>query len=158
MTYPFDVFQRRDTDEDELQEAAAHLGPVAEPPSFWSTIANDESMPAAHRALALVELVRRHVVPKQTTVGAFAQMLNGAPWLAEDDLAVATEITGKVPVDWSHDDTVAVISLPGQRGAIYLVISGSHSAVEIATAMRGQPSDPRIDSAIICQIGFSLRA
>jgi hypothetical protein len=156
MQDPFAVFERRDAKREELLEAAERLGPVDEPSWFWSHIANDQSMPAELRALALIELVRRHVVPGQTTVSTFAQMLDGAPWLGEDDLVVATEITGKVPVQWSQDDTVAVISLPGHRDTIYLVISGSHSAAEIEAFMRGKSCEPRLSSALIQQIAFSV--
>ena len=153
---PFAVFERHDAKREELREAAKRLGPVDEPSWFWSHIANDKSMPAELGALALIELVRRHVVAGQTTVSTFAQLLDGAPWLGEDDVIVATEITGKVPVQSSQDDTVAVISLPGHRDTIYLVISGSHSAAEIEAAMRGKSREPRIGSALIQQIAFSV--
>lgn len=156
MQDPFAVFERREAKREELREAAKRLGPVEEPPWFWSHIANDQSMPAELRALALIELVRRHVVAGQTTVSTFAQMLYGAPWFGEDDVIVATEITGKVPVQSSQDNTVAVISLPAHRDAIYLVISGIHSAAEIAAAMRGISREPRIGSALIQQIAFSV--
>src|SRR5206468_2467897 len=105
MGNQFEKFKRTDSSEAELREAARLLGAVVEPPSFWSAIANDASMPVMHRKLALVQLVRRHVLPGTTTVGVFAEMLKGAEWLSDGDITVITEIGGKVPVTWSPDDT-----------------------------------------------------
>jgi len=156
MESPFEMFQRRDSGEAELREAAERLGPVAEPPSFWSAIANDASRHATHRGLAVVELVRRHVVPGATTLGLFARMLDGASWLADDDVTAITEISGKVPVRWSPGDTVTSIALPGSRGAIYLAISGSYSALEIAAALHGVWLNTRISAAVIRDTGFNL--
>src|SRR4051794_33021495 len=115
---PLEKFKQRHLSEAELREAVELLGAVAEPPSFWSEIANDASMPVAHRKLALVQLVRRHVLPGSTTVGALAEMLDGARWLSNSEITVITEIGGKVPVAWSPGDPLIVISLPGGGGAI----------------------------------------
>jgi hypothetical protein len=38
---PSEKFRRSDSSEGDLRKAAELLGPVVEPPSFWSAIAND---------------------------------------------------------------------------------------------------------------------
>jgi len=155
-TNPFETFWQRGSSEAELHEAAGLLGPVVEPPSFWSAITNDASMPVPHRKMALVQLVRRHVAPGTTTVGAFAKMLDSAPWLGNGDITAVTHIGGKVPVAWSPDDTVIAIALPGGRGAIYLAITGRFTLTEIETALHGISADERILSAIIRDAGIQV--
>jgi hypothetical protein len=152
----FEKFKRTDSSEAELREAAELLGAVVESPSFWSAIANDASMPVAHRKLSLVQLVRRHVLSGRTTIGVFAEMLDGAQWLSNGDITVITEIGGKVPVTWSPDDTVIAIAPPGGRGGIYLAMAGRFAAEEIAVALRGMSRDGRVLSAVIRDAGFEI--
>jgi hypothetical protein len=154
MENPFEKFGRTDASEAELREAAKLLGAVVEPPSFWSAIANDASMSVLQRRLALVQLVRRHVLPGKTTIGVFAEMLDGAPWLSDGDITVINEIGGKIPVKWLPDHTVMAIALPGGRGAIYLAIAGLFGEEEIAVALRGMSRDERILSAVIRDAGI----
>lgn len=156
MAPPFEKFRRSDSDEAELRDAAELLGAVVEPPSFWSAIANDASMPVAHRKLAVVQLVRRHVVPGTTTVGVFADMLDGARWLSNGDITVVTELGGKIPVKWLQDDTVIAVALPGGRGAIYLTITGRFALTEIEIALHGRSRDERIHSAVIRDAGLQV--
>jgi len=155
MRNQFEKFKRARSSEAELRDAAALLGEVVEPPSFWSAIANDASMPVAHRKLAVVALVRRHLSPGMT-VGAFADLLDGAPWLGDDDVAAVTGIFGKVPVSWGPDDTVVAIALPGGSGAIYLAITGRFAAAELATALRGSSRDERVLAAAIRDVGIEV--
>jgi hypothetical protein len=156
MGNQFEKFKRTNLSEGELREAVESLGAVVEPASFWSAIANDASMSVAHRKLALVQLVRRHVVPGTTTVGVFAEMLEGAHWLSDGDVTVVTAIGGKVPVTWSPDDTVVAIALPGGRGAIYLAMAGRFAPEEIALALRGVSHDERVRSAVIRDAGLEV--
>jgi len=149
MDDPLRPFTRSDAGEAQLREAAERLGPVAEPPSFWSAIANDPSRPGAHRALAVEQLVRRHVHPGGTTLGELAAMLDGAAWLGGGDLTIVRALAGKVPVSWSLDDTVAAVALPGGRRVLYLAVAGRFGAAEIAAALRGKSRDPRVLSAVI---------
>lgn len=153
---PLENFKQPHLSEAELREAVELLGAVVEPPSFWSEIANDATMPVAHRKLALVQLVRRHVLPGNTTVGELAEMLNGARWLSNSDITVITEIGGKVPVSWSLDDTLIVIPLPGGRGAIYLAIEGHYTVEQLTSALRGSSHDERVLSAVIRDIGIEV--
>ncbi len=152
-SHPFEVFERRDATEAELRGAAEQVAPVVETPSFWSAIANDATRADAHRMLALIQLVRRHVSPGTTTVGSLAEMLDGAPWLGDHDIALITAIGGKIPVAWSAEDTVVAIGLPSGRGAIYLTIAGRFTAHELTAALRGESRDMRVLSAIIRDAG-----
>ncbi len=125
-------------------------------PEFWSGIANDRSRPPAQRTLALVQLVRHHVSPGRTTLGALAALLDGARWLGDGDIVVVTALGGKVPVTWTPEDTIAAVALPGGHGALYLAIVGLFSAEELTTALRGASHDDRILSAVIREVGFQL--
>jgi hypothetical protein len=156
MGNQFAKFKRTDSSEAELHEAAELLGGVVESASFWSAIANDESVSVVHRKLALVQLVRRHVVPGATTVGAFAEMLEGARWLNDDGITAITALGGKVPVTWSPDETVIAITLPGGRDAIYFAIAGRFAAEETAVALRGMSRDERLLSAVIRDAGIEI--
>lgn len=153
---PLEKFCRANVTEAELREVLDRLGPIKEPASFWSAIANDRSMPMTNRKLALVQLVRRHVVPGTTTVGAFARMLDGPRWLGDDKVTAFTAIAGKVPVSWSLDDTVIALALPGDSCAIYLTIGGTFAAEAVVAALRGTTLDARILSAVIRDAGFEL--
>jgi hypothetical protein len=156
MWNQFEKFKRTDSSEAELYEAAELLGAVVEPASFWSAIANEASTSVTHRKLALIQLVSRHVLPGTTTVGVFAEMLDGAQWLSDGDITVITAIGGKVPVTWSPDDTVIAIALPGGCGAIYLAIAGRFTVEEIAVALRGMSHDERVLSAVIRDAGLEV--
>jgi hypothetical protein len=157
MRDPFSILRDRESSEDDLWRAVDALGSVSEPASFWSAIANDLSRRADQRALALTEVVARHVVPGSTTVGEFAEMLDGAPWLETSDVDVVTAIGGKVPVTWAQDGTVAVLALPARRGAIYLSIAGSWRVDEIASALRGASPQSSIRSAVIRDAAVETR-
>jgi hypothetical protein len=150
----FEKFKRTDSSEGELREAAKVQGPVDEPSSFWSRIANDASMPVVHRRLALIQLFRRHVIPGRTSIGELARILDGAHWLGDDDITVITALGGKVPVKWSPDGTVIAIALPGGRGAIYLALAGRFAAEELLIALRGFSHDQRVLSAVIREVAI----
>lgn len=150
----FAEFRRADATEGELRAAAVRLGPVKESPSVWSDVANEPSLPDHHRRLAVVQLVRRHVIPGQTTTAEFATMLAGAPWLETGDITLMTALAGKIPVQWSAADTVAAITLPGNEGAIYLSIAGSFSAQEIADALHGLGQNDGGDASVILDVGL----
>lgn len=148
MRDPYTILRQSDSTEEELWRAAEALGDVSEPPSFWSSIANAAIRPD-HRALALAELVIRHVVPGTTTVGEFAQMIEGVLWLDDSGVNVVTALGGKIPVKATLDDTVATIALPGDRGAIYLTIPGRWDRAELLSALRRPSESSPILSAVI---------
>jgi len=155
MQDPYTIFRRSDSTEDDLWRAAEALGDVSEPPTFWSSIANDPTMRPDHRALALAELTTRHVVPGTTTVAEFAQMIDGASGQEDSGVNVVTALGGKIPVRASIEDTVATIALPGDRGAIYLTIAGRWGAADVRSALRGE-SNP-IRSAVIRDAAVETR-
>jgi hypothetical protein len=65
------------------------------------------------------------------------------------DVSVVTALTGKLPVPWSAEDTVAVLALPGGSAVLYLAIAGKLAAAEIAAALRGDSREFRVTSALI---------
>jgi hypothetical protein len=98
-------------------------------------------------ALAIEQLLREHVAPCGTTLGELGALLHCSAWLRDEDVALVTEVTGKLPVPWADGDTVAVVTLPG--GAFYLAVVGEWSAAEIASALRGEARDLRLSGAIV---------
>jgi hypothetical protein len=98
-------------------------------------------------ALAIEQLLREHITPGATTLGELGALLRCSTWLRDEDVALVTEVAGKLPVPWSDGDTAAVLTVPG--GALYLAVAGELSAVEIASALRGEAQDLRVSGAIV---------
>src|SRR5271154_5038461 len=54
------LIEQRTTDDETLLQSISHLGQVTEPPSFWTTIANNEKYTIKHRSRCIMALFRRH--------------------------------------------------------------------------------------------------
>jgi hypothetical protein len=143
-----------------LVKAIQQLGPLDQPAAFWSAIANSADYNADHRRRAVFELVRRHVLPG-TTLGELARLLDTPTWLDDDDIAVVTVLGGKIPVSWTFDDTVLVLSVhPGQPTdddqpwAIYLRVEGQIDEASARAVLRGAPAPAAVPQAEILEVGF----
>jgi|SRR5271166_1494800 len=119
-----------------------------------SATANDPERPATDYAIAVMQLVRSHVVPGRTTIGDMAALLEGAAWLRDDDVALVTALAGKVPIAWSPDNTAVAISLPGERDTLYLAIAGRFGARQIIDALHGTSRSRQVLGTVIRDIGF----
>jgi hypothetical protein len=110
--------------------------------------------PAIDRAIAVMQLVRNHVVPGRSTIGDMATLLGGAAWLRDDDVVLVTAVAGKVPIAWSTDDTAVAVSLPGERDTLYLALAGRLGARQIIDALRGTSRNRREPATVIRDVGF----
>ena len=133
--------QSRDGD---VAGAIARLPARPESHEVWTAIANDGGYRAMHRRRAIVALFRRHATPLMT-VGALAELLDGAPWVREGDLTIVDVLGGKIPVQWTFEDTVCQLDLRlGEKTgdeppwSIYLRIAGnSNDAERVVEALHG---------------------
>jgi hypothetical protein len=100
-------------------------------------------------ALAIEQLVRDHVTPGQTTLGELGALLECAKWLRDEDVSLVTALTGKLPVPWSNEDTVAAIALPDGSSVLYLALLGKLEAGEISVALRGEAQDTRVSGVVV---------
>lgn len=145
------------TDED-LRRAAGALGTMAEPPSFWTTIADDPRYRPAHRWRAIVHLLRRHLQPGRSTLGDFARLLGGHRCLRMDGIDVVTVLAGKIPVRWTPGDTVfvcrALTDVESGPWALYLRVAGRVSREQFIDLLHGRPVEPGVEAARVVEIGF----
>jgi hypothetical protein len=140
-------------------KAAQRLGPVTEPPDFWTRIANSAEYTKRHRRVAVIELFRRHVKPGMT-VGELGTMLEGAAWLSE--CGVST-LAGKIiaaafPLVTVSPATIEIVvfrELPGARWRIYLRLSGEVEVHSFTGALAGEDVDESVKNTIILEIGIA---
>jgi hypothetical protein len=87
-------------------------------------------------ASAIAALLGEHVAG-QMPLGVLGARLRCAEWLRDEDVSIVDAVTGKLPVPWSPDVTVAVVAAEG--GALYLTIEDRLNAAEVADGLRGGP-------------------
>jgi len=120
---PLDAICDPQLSDDELVRQVAALGPVVEPAARWNDIAGDARYRPGHRAQAIVQLFRRHVLP-----GTAIDGLVDATWLDRSSLATVDGVAGKLPLAYDPRDTVAVLGvvpeLVAEISAIYLRLAG----------------------------------
>jgi hypothetical protein len=128
----FDSFNRRlisqienkETTDEMLLQSISRLGKVSEPPTFWTTIANDKTYSIEHRSRCIMALFRRHA---QRCSGGrqLSKVLAPVHWLESKDIGRIDVLAGAVPVTPGTDRTVFVIRvLSGAKFAIYISILG----------------------------------
>lgn len=157
---PLSIIADKDAKEAELVQAIRKLGPVSEPASFWADIANNQEYSSAQRRHCVFQLFKRHVKPGMT-LSELAQTLDNPTWLEDDDVTVLLDLAGHIPVKWTADNTVVVLSVfpnvPDGRlahWAIYVSISGHIDQEEFINVIRGRQVAQRIKDAKILQLGF----
>ena len=87
-------------------------------------------------------------------MGDVAKLLDRAIWLRDDDVALVTALTGKVPIAWSPDDTAVALSLPGLQDTLYLAIAGRFGVRQIIDALRGTSRSPQMLATVVRDAGF----
>jgi hypothetical protein len=140
-----------------LIQALGRLGPPGEPPRFWSAIANDDRFSPDHRRRAVFELMRRHVrIP--VTVEALAGILDRPTWLHEEDVTVIDRLGGKIPVEFTFDDTVLVVGVfPNvgdtrlSRWSIYLRVQGHRTVQDVVHALQGRGDTKGVGTANVLE-------
>lgn len=110
------------------------------------------------RRRAIVELFREQVRPGMT-LADLARVLDDPEWLRDDDLSVVDVLGGKIPVSWTHEDTVLVLGvlpgLPDDPGwSIYLRVAGKVELADVLAVLHGREAPPEVAQAEIREIGF----
>lgn len=144
-----------------LIQAIRKLGPVTESAQFWVDMANSEQYGQDHRRQTVFQLFKRHVSPG-LTLAELAQILDNPGWLANEDIAVVTALTGEIPVKWTLEDTVFVLSVfPAladgryDHWAIYLRVSGQVDRESFISLLRGGPASEEVKQARVLEIALS---
>lgn len=157
---PIEVIADKRRDEGELVEAIQNLGPVNEPPGFWTDIAEDESYGRLHRRHAVFQLFHRHVAPGMT-LSQLALILRRPSWLTDEQITAVEDLGGHIPVGLTFDNTVLVLDvLPGpapkpDRWLIYLSVRGQVAPEDFQRLLRGGAVDQAVSEAAILEVGFS---
>ena len=123
-----------------------------------AVIAGSDAYSPDRRRRAVVELFRRHVKVGMT-LAELARVLDDPAWLRDDDLSVVEVLGGKIPVTWTHEDTVLVLGvlpeLPDDPSwAIYLRVAGRIELADVLALLRGGTGPPEVERAEIREIGF----
>lgn len=156
-SHAYSVISDTTATEDELLQAFRDLGDVEEPPTFWTSIANDPAYTEWRRAYCVLLLFRRHTSAGMTLTD-LSKVLQPLDWLHDEDVAVVSEITGELPVRWRLEDTVIVLTLfrdPSLHPiAVYLRIQGRVDRNEFLGVLRGRPVNEATATAVVVEIGF----
>lgn len=110
------------------------------------------------------DLVRREIVPGETTLGQLGALTDARSWLDDRAVTVVDAVFGKLPVAWPTGGTVATVALPGGRPALYLALGEELGTAEVASGLRGDPGAERaagaviLDSALVAVLSTDLPA
>jgi hypothetical protein len=141
-----------------LEAAINQLSGTSEPPSFWSSIANDPQYSDDHRRIAVFQLFKRHVRPGRT-ISEVAATLNKPTWLKEENLAIVERIHGKIPVKWDLVNSVFSIRIglpPENNSTIYLKVKEKRiQPKELYECLKGIVVDQVCSQATVMEIGYS---
>lgn len=145
--------------EADLVDAIAQLGAVTEPASFWARLANDSHRSPTQRRLYIFQLFHRHVRPGMS-LSQLALILDKPAWLTREVLEMIEDLGGTIPVRLTDDNTVFVLRVSPECEtspiwAVYVSVTGKHSANELYALLHGNAVDARVAQARILQIGFS---
>jgi hypothetical protein len=123
--------------ESDLKAAISKLEDVTEPASFWTGIANDPSYSAAHRAIAICQLFKRHV-KKALPIVDLARLLDGPDWIDSATVTAVDHLKGELPVEWNLGETVLAIRLFPRdcSSVLYLRLSQRLAAEAFVHLMR----------------------
>jgi len=146
------VITNRSTGGAELLEAISRLGPVNEPPQFWTRIANDKSYNLNHRSRAVFALFRRHV--PLGNLAELSGLLAPARWIDEATINQIEPGCGPVPVEQNVGESVFLIS-PFSRGGIYLRLLGPIDLQQFKSYLKGDPTIKSKPGPAILEIGYS---
>lgn len=156
---PLLIISNNDANERELLLAIQELGAITEAPGFWADIANSADYKESHRRHSVFQLFRRHVTPGMK-LSELAQVLDNPNWLKDEDLQIVGVLAGRIPVQWTLEDTVFVVlvfpeSSDGDNWAIYLRVSGKVGRDNFIKLLRGEDVNQETKDATILEIGFT---
>lgn len=146
--------------EDQLRQAIQGLGPVSEPPSFWTAIASDDSYSRFHRRQSVFQLFYRHIRPGMT-LADLARVVGQPTWLSRINVTAVEDLGGHIPVALSSDRTVLVFDiLPdpmpnSDHWQVYLSVTGAVDPGDVIRLLSGERVPETVHNAHIIEIGFS---
>lgn len=159
MDHWLQVISNRDTDEDQLLLAIRQLGDGAEPAGFWRDLANSKDHTKRQRRYFAFQLFARQVRPGMP-LSELALVVGNPTWLDDKDITVVEDVSGYIPVQLTHDNTVFVLEvlpdLPpiSEFWGIFLSVSGKVDRESFVRLLRGSVVDEQTRKAVILEVGF----
>jgi hypothetical protein len=138
-------------------KAAQRLGPVTEPPDFWTRVANSAEYTKRHRRVAVIELFRRHVKPGMS-LAELGDVLDRAIWLNECTVTALETVYAIIPLRGGVlPGAFAILvfpEIPGDMWRIYLRVSEHLEVDTFLSALRGEDVEERVADTRIIEIGI----
>jgi hypothetical protein len=140
--------------QEELRSEIDKLGEVAEPPSFWTGIANSPVYSARHRATCICQLLRRHV-RQPVSLLRLAWLLDHPSWISPGVVTVVAHLKGEIPVEWNLGETVLAIRLfpveAEDLPVLYVRLSTSLEAADFVQVVSSSRPDARFAGVTVLQ-------
>jgi hypothetical protein len=105
-------------DDGEVLRAISQMTTSAAPVTLWIQVANDPSYRPFHRATAVHELFKGHIV-KPITLKQIALLLAGGRWLLEAIVEKIESLGGEIPIEVPAGGAAFVIRLPRDPEMVY---------------------------------------
>ncbi len=147
------------SDDAAVLRAISRMTAGSVPVSLWTQVANDPSYRPFHRAVAVRELFKRHVVTPMT-LEQTARLLAGGLWLLDAEIEKIELMGGEIPVRVPIGGTAFIIRLPSDPTAahpdlgMYLALDGDLDATLLRDALMSRPVDPSVGQIRI--VDFAL--
>ena len=141
------------TPDDLLLESISRLGPVAEPASFWTRIADDTNYSLSHRRRAVFALFRRHC-DKIGGISDLRRVLMPCAWLKNSRIEKVPFVFGWVPVEVNSGESIFTISvLNGPK--IYIRMRGDIDYRRFVSELFGREGEQsaNVDMTVL-QFGY----
>jgi hypothetical protein len=139
--------------DDTLLESISMLGRVTEPPSFWTTIADDRSYPVKQRTRAVFALFRRHAMwcPDCRELSA---TLAPAQWLSQSTVSRIEFVFGLLPIDVNEGQSVYQTSVLNGP-SIYIKLQGDIAPEAFSELLHAKPGAAVKMNPAIIQCAYS---
>jgi len=151
------MFLDRGSDDDTVLRAVSRLSTADAPGTLWTQVANDGSYRPFHRAVAVHELFKRHVVPPMT-LRQLASLLDGGRWLVSAVIERIESMGGEIPVRVPAGGSAYVIRLPktpatgGPEVGVYLALDRAIDAELLRDALMSGATDPSVGEVRIVDL------
>ena len=121
MNTAANVFLDARSEDAAVLRSAAELKGAGAPVHVWTRVANSPSYRPFHRAVAIQQLIKRHVA-KAVTLDQAAGILGGGNWLMEAEVEKIEEIGGEIPVRIPTGGRAYVIRFPSGASETHLEV------------------------------------
>lgn len=142
---------------EQVATAAVGVGPKGA--TFWSDIANSDEYNDAHRRLAVVELLKRHV-SAGISLESLRGILDSPTWLKDSAVAIQGSFAGApLIVGFGYGAVFTVCpfpNLPGSGWQISFWISDWMTREDLLRLLRGQEVDQHVRDAKLLEIAIFI--